>query len=142
MPKPGMTGLCLKQEVADLLRTKAQSANMGLNDYLASMLIAPSLTRSTAQPTSTGPSQQYIEDRHGTISEPLTKQLLNLIQTLIQQNSQNQTQNQRQPIFGEAFCEQKGSVVRPPGFEPGSTAWKADVLNQARLRPRCMGLLC
>lgn len=25
-------------------------------------------------------------------------------------------------------------VVRPPGFEPGSTAWKADVLDQTRLR--------
>jgi post-segregation antitoxin (ccd killing protein) len=27
-------------------------------------------------------------------------------------------------------------VVRPPGFEPGSTTWQADVLNQARLRSR------
>jgi HAD superfamily hydrolase (TIGR01549 family) len=26
-------------------------------------------------------------------------------------------------------------MVRPPGFGPGLTAWKADVLNQARLRP-------
>ncbi len=25
--------------------------------------------------------------------------------------------------------------MRPPGFEPGSSAWKADVLVQARLRP-------
>jgi hypothetical protein len=25
-------------------------------------------------------------------------------------------------------------VVRPPGFGPGSTAWKADVLDQTRLR--------
>ena len=26
-------------------------------------------------------------------------------------------------------------MVRPPGFEPGSLAWKARVLVQARLRP-------
>ncbi len=26
-------------------------------------------------------------------------------------------------------------LVRPPGFEPGSTAWQAAVLVQARLRP-------
>ena len=26
-------------------------------------------------------------------------------------------------------------LVRPPGFEPGSSAWQADVLGQARLRP-------
>ena len=25
--------------------------------------------------------------------------------------------------------------MRPPGFEPGSSAWKAGVLDQARLRP-------
>ena len=25
--------------------------------------------------------------------------------------------------------------MRPPGFEPGSSAWQADVLDQARLRP-------
>jgi hypothetical protein len=27
-------------------------------------------------------------------------------------------------------------MVRPPGFEPGSSAWQADVLDQARLRPQ------
>ena len=26
-------------------------------------------------------------------------------------------------------------VVRSPGFEPGSPAWEAEVLDQARLRP-------
>ena len=26
-------------------------------------------------------------------------------------------------------------MVRSPGFEPGSSAWQADVLDQARLRP-------
>jgi hypothetical protein len=34
MPKPGMTGICLKTEVAQLLRAKAKEANMGINDYL------------------------------------------------------------------------------------------------------------
>jgi hypothetical protein len=26
-------------------------------------------------------------------------------------------------------------LVRSPGFEPGSSTWQADVLNQTRLRP-------
>jgi len=41
MPKPGMTGIRLKQEVADLLRAKAKSVNMGLNEYLTCILIGP-----------------------------------------------------------------------------------------------------
>jgi len=49
MPKPGMTGICLKDEVAQLLRAKAKAANLGLNDYLTSILMAPAL----------GPSQAY-----------------------------------------------------------------------------------
>ncbi|MGB9841637.1 MAG: hypothetical protein ACPLKZ_02805, partial [Candidatus Bathyarchaeales archaeon] len=39
MPKPGMTGICLKTEVAELLRAKAKEANMGINDYLATVLL-------------------------------------------------------------------------------------------------------
>ncbi len=29
-------------------------------------------------------------------------------------------------------------LVRSPRFEPGSSAWQADVLDQTRLRPRNM----
>jgi len=39
MPKPGMTGICLKTEVAELLRTKAKAANMGINDFLKALLM-------------------------------------------------------------------------------------------------------
>jgi hypothetical protein len=39
MPKPGMTGICLKTEVAELLRTKAKEAKMGINDYLVALLM-------------------------------------------------------------------------------------------------------
>ena len=28
-------------------------------------------------------------------------------------------------------------LVRSPRFEPGSSAWQADVLDQTRLRPQC-----
>ncbi|MGC9095534.1 MAG: hypothetical protein ACP5IM_08055 [Candidatus Bathyarchaeia archaeon] len=38
MPKPGMTGICLKTEVAELLRAKAKEAKMGINDFLAALL--------------------------------------------------------------------------------------------------------
>jgi len=33
MPKPGMTGICLKTEVAQLLGAKAKEAKMGINDF-------------------------------------------------------------------------------------------------------------
>ena len=39
MPKKGYTGICLKTEVAQLLRAKAKAANMGINDYLTSVLL-------------------------------------------------------------------------------------------------------
>jgi len=42
MPKKGYTGICLKTEVAQLLRAKAKAANLGLNDYLTTVLIEPS----------------------------------------------------------------------------------------------------
>ena len=32
-------------------------------------------------------------------------------------------------------CDCGEPVVRPPGFEPGSSAWQAGILVQARLRP-------
>jgi hypothetical protein len=127
MPKPGMTGLCLKQEVADLVRKRAQDAGQGLNDYVSSLLLGPSLTTQ-------GPSQQCIEDRPGTVPEPVTKQLLNLIQTLIQQSNQDRAQNQKQPIFGEAFCEQKGSKAGGVGFGPTTTGLGGLRPIRARLR--------
>ena len=89
MPKIGMTGICLKQEVADLLRAKAKSANMGLNDYLTSILI--------------GPSQPCFEDRPGTVPNPPAQQLISLLQALNQQTSQNQvafTKSERMETVG------------------------------------------
>jgi hypothetical protein len=47
MPKPGMTGICLKTEVAELLRTKAKEAKMGINDYLTAFLMKTPLKRSS-----------------------------------------------------------------------------------------------
>lgn len=43
MPKPGFTGICLKTEVAQLLRTKAKEANRGINDYLTAIITGASL---------------------------------------------------------------------------------------------------
>jgi hypothetical protein len=39
------------------------------------------------------------------------------------------------PANQAAFTERSGKMVRSPRFEPGSSAWQADVLNQTRLRP-------
>jgi len=71
LPKPGMTGLCLKQEVADLLRAKAKSANMGLNEYLTSMLIGPALSQTQA---CSGQSQDRPVNIQGTIPTNMTQQ--------------------------------------------------------------------
>ena len=128
MPKPGMTGLCLRQEVADLLRAKAKSANLGLNDYLTNLLVGPSLV-------TPGVSQQCVDDRPGTVPEPSTQQLLSLIQTLIQQNKPNQAPNQISLSEGSLFAKRESSVVRSPGFGPGFLPWQGNVLDQARLRP-------
>ena len=96
MPKPGMTGICLKQEVADLIRARARSANMGLNEYLTNMLLGPSLED---QRPYLGPSQQCIEDRPGTVPSPPLQQLLSVLQALNQQISLNQVPfNTEQPV--------------------------------------------
>ena len=42
MPKPGMVGVSLKREVAQLLRAKAKEANMGINDFLIALLMEKS----------------------------------------------------------------------------------------------------
>ena len=47
-----------------------------------------------------------------------------------------QARKKEQAFLGEASFAKEGSVVRPPRFEPGSSAWQADVLDQTRLRPR------
>jgi len=63
MPKKGYTGISLKTEVAELLRSKAKASNMGLNDYLTSRLIGPSLST--------------FEDSAGTVPKISLNQALN-----------------------------------------------------------------
>jgi len=105
MPKHGMTSLCLKTEVANLLRSKTQTANMGINDYLTSLILRD-----------LGPSQHHNEDRPGTVRNhqglETTQLLINLLQALNQQISQNQTASNKR-------------MVGLPGFEPGSFSHKA-----------------
>lgn len=45
MPKKGYTGISLKTEVAELLRSKAKQAGLGINDYLTALLLGPSWDR-------------------------------------------------------------------------------------------------
>ena len=98
MPKPGMTGICLKTEVAELLRAKAQEANMGINNYLTALLL--------------GPSQIHSWDRPRTVPVSLTQQQISIQQAL------NQKQSQKQTAFNKL-------MVGLPGFEPGSFPHKA-----------------
>ena len=108
MPKPGMTGICLKTEVANPIRDKAQNANIGLNDYLTSLLL--------------GPPQPCIDDRPGTVPPPVIQQLLNLLQALNQQTSPDQAALQKAAIFQTPAYDSNAKLVRSPGFEPGITS--------------------
>ena len=111
MPKLGMTGICLKTEVANLLRNKAQAANMGLNDYLTSILL--------------GPSQRCIEDRPGTVPQPVTQQLINLLQVLNQQINPSQV----------AFPEQDENWRARRDLNPRSPAFNAETIGLRLRRP-------
>lgn len=66
MPKPGMTGITLRKDVAELVRSKAAAANQGLNDYLLSLMMGPSLPctqdRPGTVPTLTIPQNQHESD--------------------------------------------------------------------------------
>jgi hypothetical protein len=123
MPKPGMTGICLKDEVAELLRAKARAANQGLNDYLISLLMASAL----------GPSQQTIEDRPGTV--PRIPAVTNATQ--IQAQSSNTPTNNPQPTFslstGSLFAKRE-SVAGGVGFGPTTTGLGGLRPIRARLR--------
>jgi hypothetical protein len=120
MPKQGYTGLCLKREVAELLRAKAREAKMGINDFLTALLL--------------GPSQIHNWDRPRTVPNPLTQQQISIQQAL------NQKQSQKQTAFSE-------NVVGLPGFEPGSFPHEATAnthrepkspsLDQASRQPHC-----
>jgi hypothetical protein len=76
MPKPGMTGLCLKVEVAQLVRKRAKENNQGINDYLTRLLMTHCLEPSQHSPR--------------TVPNALTQQANNSIQALNQQTSPNQ----------------------------------------------------
>ena len=56
------------------------------------------------------------------------------------QAMQNANTKMNPAFLGEASFAKEGSLVRSPRFEPGSSAWQADVLDQARLRPHIYGL--
>ena len=114
LPKLGMTGISLKTDVAELLRAKAREADMGLNDYLTSLLL--------------GPPQLCTEDRLGTVPHLLTEQPISLPQALNQENSLKQAQNRPLSLCKGFLSEKRKFLVRSPGFEPGSSAWEADVL--------------
>lgn len=106
MPKLGMAGICLKTEVANLLRSKAQNANMGLNEYLTSLLL--------------GPPQQCFEDSPGTVPSLLTQDLLNPPQALNQQTSLNQAPNTKFSLSEGSIFEKRKFLVRSPGVnQPG-----------------------
>ena len=118
MPKQGYMGLCLKREVAELIRAKAREAKMEINDFLTALLL--------------GPSQIHGWDRPRTVPNPLTQQQISIQQALNQKQSQKQT----------AFIKREGMEtvgfnrkVGLPGFEPGSRAPEAQSLDQASRQP-------
>ncbi len=63
MPKPGMTGITLKEEVADLLRKRAQAADQGINEFLSSLLLGSSFIHEQGRPETVLNS----ENMHGSL---------------------------------------------------------------------------
>ena len=75
MPKQGYTGICLKTEVAQLLRAKAKTANMGLNDYLTSLLLGPSQLCIEDRPR-TVPNESYIQIENSPFQAPFQESII------------------------------------------------------------------
>ena len=109
MPKLGMTGLCLKQEVAELLRKRAQATNQGLNDYLTNLLIAPYL----------GPSQQCIEDRPRTVPTLTTPTINSQIATENSEATQNRLENNFSLSEGSLLAKRESSWCGHRDLNPG-----------------------
>ena len=116
MPKPGMTGICLKTEVAELLRAKAKEANMGINNYLTALLL--------------GPSQIHSWDRPRTVPNPKKQHLISLPQAPNQQNNPKQTPFIQKESIGNAVSD---SEVGRTGFEPVTFRTSSGCPNRARL---------
>ena len=129
MPKQGMTGLCLKTEVANLLRDKAENADMGLNDYLTTLLLGPS--QSGDQPYQ-GPSQPCLgavpnlETTQAPTQNPtqqpnLIQALISLLQALNQQQTPNQAPNNVFSLNERSLSEKRKFLVPGAGFEPATS---------------------
>ena len=123
MTKPGYTHIIVPQTLHDQLKTLAQQNNLSINQLIA-QLVSINVNVNVGVSINTGIN-----------TTQLTTQKQSLPQAPNPQNNLKQSSFNKTPFFGEAFCEQKGSMVRPPRFEPGSSAWQADVLDQTRLRP-------
>ena len=129
MPKQGMTGLCLKTEVANLLRDKAENAEMGLNDYLTSLLLGPS---QSGEPPYSGPSQPCpgtvpnLETTQAPIQNSaqqpnLLQSLISLLQALNQQTNPNQAPNNVFSLNERSLSEKRKFLVPGAGFEPATS---------------------
>lgn len=125
MPKQGMTGLCLKTEVANLLRNKAENARMGLNDYLTTLLLGPS---QSGEPPYTGPSQPCLgtvpnlETCKSSEQNPnLLQALISLLQALNQQQTPNQAPNSVFSLNERSLLQKRKFLVPGAGFEPATS---------------------
>ncbi len=123
MPKKGYTGICLKTEVAELLRSKAKAENMGLNEYLTAQLL--------------GPSQPCIEDCPRTVPNPALQQAISLLQDLNQQTSLNQVAFTKNNSKGSSDLK---TVVARERFELSSEAPEASMLDRYTTGLHCTNL--
>jgi hypothetical protein len=105
MPKPGMSGITLKNEVAELLRKRAEANTQGLNDYLLQLMMGPSL--------------QHHQDSPGTVLTPVTTSIPVPAST---------------SFLGEASFAKEGSMAGPRGIEPLTYGLRVRRSNLAELR--------
>ena len=78
-----------------------------------------------------GISEEVYKKSHAlgiNVSKACENTLIELIKAIENRNSLNS------PSLGKDSLGREG-LVRSPRFEPGSSAWQADVLDQTRLRP-------
>jgi hypothetical protein len=117
-----MTGLCLKTEVANLLRSKAENANMRINDYLTTLLLGPS--QSGEQPY-TGPSWDRPKSGDQTPTPTqnpnLIQALISLLQALNQQQNPNQALNNVFSLSEGSLSEKRKFVMVVPGAGFGTS---------------------
>ena len=112
MTKPGYTHIIVPQSLHDQLKNLAQENSLSISQ-LISQLVSININ---------------VNVSINTAITQLTALKHNLPQALNQEQTPNQAPNNAFSLSEGSLSEKRKFLVRSPGFEPGSSAWEADVL--------------